>query len=276
MSRQPRQKSSTGLYHVTARGNAHQLIFEDDDDRMALLLRLKNSFRQSDISVLSWCFMSNHFHLVLEDPKDAMSPSMKRALSSYVLNFNTRHQRVGHLFQDRFYSTPVLDDSHFLTAIDYVHLNPARAYGGSILGYRWSSLNAFVLGHDEFAFCDMCRVQELSSLCVDQRAYLSHLYDVLKLDSITYGMREKLSDEDALRLVRHLAAPFDACDIKALDKNQRSAIMIRARKAGVTVGQLVRCCGLGEATVKRATAGWRDASNDPFSSVPNGSSQLSA
>ena len=92
MSRQPRQKSSTGLYHVTARGNAHQLIFEDDDDRMALLLRLKNSFRQSDISVLSWCFMSNHLHLVLEDPKDAMSPSMKRALSSYVLNFNTRHQ----------------------------------------------------------------------------------------------------------------------------------------------------------------------------------------
>ena len=51
---------------------------------------------------------------------------------------------------------------------------------------------------------------------------------------------------------------------------------LRARKAGVTVGQLVRCCGLGEATVKRATAGWRDASNDSFSSVPNGSSQLSA
>lgn len=51
---------------------------------------------------------------------------------------------------------------------------------------------------------------------------------------------------------------------------------LRARKAGVTVGQLVRCCGLGEATVKRATAGWRDASNDPFSSVLNGSSQLSA
>lgn len=49
-----------------------------------------------------------------------------------------------------------------------------------------------------------------------------------------------------------------------------------ARKASVTVGQLVRCCGLGGATVKRANAGWRDASNDPVSSVPNGSSQLSA
>ena len=44
--------------------------------------------------------------------------------------------------------------------------------------------------------------------------------------------------------------------------------MIARTKAGVTVGQLVRCCGLGEATVKRATVGWRDASNDPFSSVP--------
>lgn len=47
--------------------------------------------------------------------------------------------------------------------------------------------------------------------------------------------------------------------------------MIARTKAGVTVGQLVRCCGLGEATVKRATVGWRDASNDPFSSVPKGS-----
>lgn len=51
---------------------------------------------------------------------------------------------------------------------------------------------------------------------------------------------------------------------------------LRARKVGVTVGQFVRCCGLGEGTIKRATACWRDASNDPFSSVPNGSSQLSA
>ena len=51
---------------------------------------------------------------------------------------------------------------------------------------------------------------------------------------------------------------------------------LRARKAGVTVGQFVRCCGLGEATVKRATAGWRDALNDLCSSVPNGSLQLSA
>ena len=47
--------------------------------------------------------------------------------------------------------------------------------------------------------------------------------------------------------------------------------MIARTKAGVTVGQLVRCCGLGEATVKRATVGWRDASIDPFSSVPKGS-----
>ena len=276
MSRQPRQKSSTGLYHVTARGNAHQLIFEDDNDRMALLKHFKISFRLSDISVLSWCFMSNHLHLVLDDPTDAMSPSMKRALSSYVLYFNTRHQRVGHLFQDRFYSTPILGDSQFLTAIDYVHLNPARASGGHVLGHRWSSLNAFLLDHDEFDFCDMNRAQELAALSCDMTGYLSHLNNVLKHDSLVYGMREKVSDEDALKLLRYLAAPFEVCDIKALKKPQRNEILLRARMAGVTVHQLVRCCGLGEATVKRATSGWRQMVNDPFSSVPKGSARLSA
>ena len=243
MSRQPRQKSSTGLYHVTARGNAHQLIFEDDNDRMALLERLKISFRLSDIS---------------------------------VQYFNTRHQRVGHLFQDRFYSTPILGDSQFLTAIDYVHLNPARASGGPVLGHRWSSLNAFVLDHDEFDFCDMNRAQELAALSCDMTVYLSHLNNVLRHDSLVYGMREKVSDEDALKLLRYLAAPFEVCDIKALKKPQRNEIMLRARMAGMTVHQLARCCGLGEATVKRATSGWRQMVNDPFSSVPKGSSRLLA
>lgn len=260
MSRQPRLKSSTGLYHVTARGNAHQLIFEDDTDRQALLLRLNDSFSRSDISVIAWCFMSNHFHLVLEDPMDSVSLSMKRALSSYVLHFNQRHQRSGHLFQDRFYSVPVEEDGQFLAAIDYVHLNPARSNGGPVLGYRWSSLNAYLFGHDEFAICDMKRARELVALSGDPDAYLTRLNEALDCDSSAYGIREKLSDEDALRLLRRLVGPLDVADVKTVDKSRRNEILTRARTAGVTVTQLARCCGLGEATVKRATTGWRQSS----------------
>ena len=83
--------------------------------------------------------MSNHFHLVLEDPMDAMSPSMKRALSSYVLNFNTRHQRVGHLFQGRYKARRVDSAVYGVHISRYIHLNGLNM-PGSFERYQYSSM----------------------------------------------------------------------------------------------------------------------------------------
>jgi hypothetical protein len=43
------------------------------------------------------------------------------------MDFNRRHDRVGHLFQNRYFSKLVEDDAYALLAIRYVHLNPVRA-----------------------------------------------------------------------------------------------------------------------------------------------------
>ena len=59
--------------------------------------------------------MSNHVHLLLKVEKEDIDLIIKRIASSYVYWYNWKYKRNGHLFQDRFKSEPVENDSYFLT-----------------------------------------------------------------------------------------------------------------------------------------------------------------
>lgn len=52
---------------------------------------------------------------------------MKRLLTGYAVNYNRRHRRVGHLFQNRYKSVLCQEDSYLLELVRYIHLNPLRA-----------------------------------------------------------------------------------------------------------------------------------------------------
>ena len=53
MSRKPRQKSQTGLYHITMRGNGKQLLFEDDEDRRRILSFIRSSITRFNIKLIA-------------------------------------------------------------------------------------------------------------------------------------------------------------------------------------------------------------------------------
>jgi hypothetical protein len=52
---------------------------------------------------------------------------MRRFLTGYAGDFNRRHKRHGHLFQNRNKSIVVEEDSYFRELVRYIHLNPLRA-----------------------------------------------------------------------------------------------------------------------------------------------------
>jgi hypothetical protein len=52
---------------------------------------------------------------------------MSKLLTGYVVNFNRRHKRSGHLFQNRYKSIICEDDPYLLELTRYIHLNPLRA-----------------------------------------------------------------------------------------------------------------------------------------------------
>jgi putative transposase len=127
-------------YHVTQRGNAHQLVFETDADRLVYLDLLRTNCRIQQLSLAGYCLMSNHVHLIVIPRRpEALPLALKSTHGRYASYFNARHASSGHAWQGRYYSCP-LDTSHFWSALRYTELNPVRArMVNDPAGYRWSS-----------------------------------------------------------------------------------------------------------------------------------------
>ncbi|UCH08249.1 MAG: transposase [Deltaproteobacteria bacterium] len=126
MPRQPRLDAPGALHHVTGRGIDRAKIFRSKADRSDFVYRLADLCRQEALIVYAWALMPNHFHLLLRTGKQPLSKSMRRLLTGYVVNFNRRHKRYGHLFQNRYKSIICEDDPYLIELTRYIHLNPLR------------------------------------------------------------------------------------------------------------------------------------------------------
>lgn len=128
MPRTPRRDLPDGIFHVTCRGVARALLFRDTLDYVALRAQLREVIRRFDWSVYAYCLMPNHYHLILETEREHLSAGMHRLNFLYAQRFNRRHDRTGHLFQNRFKTSVIESDAHLVAAIVYVKDNPVRAH----------------------------------------------------------------------------------------------------------------------------------------------------
>ena len=127
MPRQPRLDAPGALHHVIGRGIDSIKIFRNRKDREDFLERLADLCRVKALSVYAWALISNHFHLLLRTGNQPLSNSMRKLLTGYVVNYNARHKRYGHLFQNRYKSIICENDPYLLELTRYIHLNPLRA-----------------------------------------------------------------------------------------------------------------------------------------------------
>ncbi len=128
MSRRPRKELPDGLAHVTCRTIRHMPLFHSERDARGYLVLLDHVTRDvAAWSVLAYCLMPNHVHLVVDASIDQLSLGMHRVNSLYAQRFNREHGYRGHLFQGRFHAKPVLDEGHLPGSIRYVLLNPVGA-----------------------------------------------------------------------------------------------------------------------------------------------------
>ncbi len=148
MPRQPRLDTPGALHHVMGRGIEKSKIFRQDADREDFLDRLADLCREGYIVVFAWALMPNHFHLLLRTGRYPIHRSMKKLLTGYVINFNRRYRRYGHLFQNRYKSILCEEDPYLLELTRYIHLNPVRA--GMVKGldelndYPWTGHSAIM------------------------------------------------------------------------------------------------------------------------------------
>jgi putative transposase len=102
MPRQTRLDAPGALHHVMGRGIDGEKIFNSKVDRNDFLSRLADLCEKGDMIVYAWALMPNHFHLLIRTARRPLSHNMRKLLTGYVVNFNRRHKRYGHLFQNRY------------------------------------------------------------------------------------------------------------------------------------------------------------------------------
>jgi putative transposase len=67
-------------HHVTQRGNARQFILTSDAERLVYLDLLRQAVQLHELSVMGYCLMSNHVHLVVVPQKtEALANALKYA-----------------------------------------------------------------------------------------------------------------------------------------------------------------------------------------------------
>lgn len=145
VSRPLRLDYAGAVHHVTARGNARAEIYRDASDRIRWLATLAEAAERFHWLVLAYCQMDNHYHLLVETPRPTLSRGMRQLNSVYAMRFNSRHGRVGHVFQARFHTRLVERDEHLLAAAAYIPANPVQAgMCSEPADWPWSSYRATV------------------------------------------------------------------------------------------------------------------------------------
>jgi len=125
------------------------------EEREKILKRLEDS-AEKWVDILAFCLMPNHIHFLLKQLKDnGISKFMAKIQNSFSHFFNTKQERVGHLFQGNFKAKRVESDEQLMHVSRYIHLNPVTAYLISLVqleNYEYSSYPKY-LGK-KGGFCD--------------------------------------------------------------------------------------------------------------------------
>lgn len=130
-------------YHITSRGNRRNDIFNDEEDFQVYLTMLEEAleyYESYNYKIIAYCLMDNYAHLMIHTDKRSPGELISRVHSIYTKYFNKKYNYIGHLFQDRYHSELIEDDSQLLETSRYLHLNPVKVRMVEMpADYKWSS-----------------------------------------------------------------------------------------------------------------------------------------
>lgn len=246
MTHGAREVSPSGIYHVVLKGCADQLIFEDDDDRLYFLNLMRDRMRSNAVSIHAWCLMSNHVHLLLDDPESNLFHAMHGLETAYAMRFNSKSGRKGPVFNERYKSFPIVDDSQFLCCVRYIHNNPIKAGIATAQMYAWSSFRDYM--SNIFGVTD-------TRLVLDMLGGVEGFYkDSTSSAPNPYFFRDGayIDDLDALEVARAVLYPYEPHELKTLQKAIRDPLLCKLKDLRFTIAQITRITGVGRNTVQRA------------------------
>lgn len=131
-------------HHGMNRGHEGKAIFAKTKEKETFLNLLKEISQTNRIRIFAYCLMNNHYHLALENSSGKMSDFFKQLNGQYATWYRQKSKGRGYVFQDRYKSFLIQDDSYLLAVIGYLLTNPVRAnLVKNFLDYPWSSAGLY-------------------------------------------------------------------------------------------------------------------------------------
>lgn len=111
--------------------------------------------------------------------------------NSYTKYFNTKHNRVGALFQGQLKAVLIENDEQFLHVSRYIHLNPLASFLVKDLDdYEWSSYYAYINNID-----GTCNKEEILGHFTSPQAYRQFVLDQAEYAQQLEIIKHLLMDE---------------------------------------------------------------------------------
>ena len=256
MPRTSRQKSESGIYHIILKGSSGQEIFHDEEDRYKFLDMLEKYKQKSGLEVYGWCLMSTHVHLLIKEGQEDLATTMKRIGVSFVGYYHWKYETAGHLFQDRYRSEEVENDSYLVTVIRYIHQNPVKAnLVDKPQDWKWSSCLGYY-GEQIYPRGLLDKELILKIFAQDEAAAVRIFREYNEksnkdecLDETTVA---RIKDEEARQRIERLQAGIRVAQIKSLPREQRDEIVKKATCIeGISQRQLSRVLGISQALISK-------------------------
>ena len=249
MPRTARTISASGYYHIIARGIGKQILFEEDADYLFFLRLMKNYSSSGEFSVAAFCLMENHVHILAKIADGMMDKVMHNLLATYATYYNKKYDRIGHLYQDRYRSKPIENDMYLLTAVRYIHNNPAKAGICPPDQYRWSSWRCY--SGDIRSFVDTAYALQLFG---GKEGFLKHSA-MESRDEDDDGYFEfdstRLSDNTARTVIRDMLKLETGTQIQNMDRENRDLSLRILRNNGLSIRQIERLTGISRSIIMR-------------------------
>ncbi|MFC1621152.1 transposase [Candidatus Omnitrophota bacterium] len=151
MPRIKRLVSDGSVLHIVQRGNNKQAVFRDEEDFKKFLSIIRKYIAKFKVEIYHYCLMRNHIHILMKIfEKKTLAKIMQGMLQSYHFYYKRKYGYIGYLYQGRYRSELITDDSYLSECGRYIERNPVRArMVKNPDEYKYSSCKHYISGHKD-------------------------------------------------------------------------------------------------------------------------------
>lgn len=244
------------INHIVIRGVNKQDIFLDKQDKSKFIKEILNTKEKYHYELYAFVIMPNHVHMLIYDKEFNLSVIMNSLQTRYVSYFNKKYERVGHLFQDRYFNKMIEDDNYLKSTIRYIHKNPEKAFLAKQENYEWSSYKQYMNNDNSIVNIDtfLKILDKNKEIALKKFKEYHKQNEENKLsDGIEYELQTKLTDE---QLIEALKEKLEINNIQNIQQYSNKKIIELLKEIVnipyISINQLSRVTGINRKLLGKA------------------------